>query len=96
MSHVYDFSSSNRTRMPFSDLQGILNDQFHVVSDLFTASCLCLRILSYNRAICWYSDLIVLGRSGRLTISYSKDMSVILYLASGTFGDDTADLVTRL
>ena len=26
----------------------------------------------------------------------SKDMSVILYLASGTFGDDTLDFVTRL
>ena len=31
-----------------------------------------------------------------LTISYSKDMSVILYLASGTFDDDTPDLVTQL
>ena len=96
MSHVYDFSSSNRTRIPFNDLQEVLNDQFHIVSDLFTEICLCLRVLSYNRAICWYSDLIDLVRSGRVTISYSKDMSVILYLASGTFGDDTADLVTRL
>ena len=25
-----------------------------------------------------------------------KDMSVILYFASGTFGDDTPDFVTRL
>ena len=64
MSHVYDFSSSNGTRMPFNDLQGILNDQFYIVSDLFTASCLCLRILSYDRAILWYSDLIDLARSG--------------------------------
>ena len=64
VSHVYDFSFSNRTRMPFNDLQGVLNDQFHVVSDLFTASCLCLRILSYNRAILWYSDLIDLTRLG--------------------------------
>ena len=83
MSLTYDFSSSNRTRMPFSDLQGVLNDQFHIVSNLFTEICLCLRILSYNRAILWHSDLIDLARSGRVTISYSKDMSVILYLASG-------------
>ena len=40
MSHVYDFSSSNRTRMPFNDLQGVLNDQFHIISDLFTEICL--------------------------------------------------------
>ena len=26
----------------------------------------------------------------------SKDMSVILYFASGTFSDDTADLITQL
>ena len=26
---------------------------------------------------------------------YSKDMCVILYVASGVFGDDTADLITR-
>ena len=50
--------------MPFSDLQGVLNDQFHIVSDLFTEICLCLRILSYNRAILWYSGLIDLPRSG--------------------------------
>ena len=31
-----------------------------------------------------------------MAISYSKDMSVILYLASGTFGDDTLDVVTQL
>ena len=64
MSRVYDFSSSNRTRMPFNDLKGILNDQFHIVSDLFTEICLCLRILSYNRAILCYSDLTDLARSG--------------------------------
>ena len=29
-------------------------------------------------------------------ISYSKDMLVVLYFASGTFGDDTPDFVTRL
>ena len=79
--------------MPFNDLQGILNAQFHTVSDLLTIIFLCLRILSYKRAICWYSDLIDLMRLGRVTISYSKDMSVILYVASGTFGDDTVDFV---
>ena len=26
MSRVYDFSSSNRTKMPFKDLQGVLNE----------------------------------------------------------------------
>ena len=31
-----------------------------------------------------------------MVISYSKDMFVILYFASGTFGNDTPDLVTRL
>ena len=81
--------------MPFNDLQGILNAQFHTVSDLLTIIFLCLRTLSYSRAICWYSDLIDLVRSGSVTISYSKDMSVILYFASETFGDDTLDLVTR-
>ena len=96
MSHVYDRSSSNRTSMPFNDLQGILNAQYHTVSDLLTILFLCLRILSYNRAICWYSDLIDLERSGRVVILYSKDMSVMLYFASGTFSDDTPDLVTRL
>ena len=29
-------------------------------------------------------------------MSYSKDMSVILYVASGVFDDDTADLITQL
>ena len=37
-----------------------------------------------------------LVRLGGVAISYSKDMSVILYFASGTFGDDTLDLVTQL
>ena len=36
VSRVYDCSSSNRTSMPFNDLQGILNAQFHTVSDLLT------------------------------------------------------------
>ena len=82
--------------MPFSDLQGILNAQFQTLSFLLAIIFLCLRILSYSRAICWYLDLIDLVRSGCLAISYSKDMSVILYFTSGTFGDDTPDLVTRL
>ena len=33
---VYDFSSSNRTSMPFKDLQGVLNAQFQTVPDLLT------------------------------------------------------------
>ena len=82
--------------MPFKDLQGVLNDQFHVISDLFTASCLCLRILSYNRTISSYSVLIDRARVELVTISYSKEIFEISYLASGTFGDDTADLVTQL
>ena len=77
--------------MPFNDLQGILNAQFHTVSDLLTIIFLCLRILSYNRAVLWYSDLIDLARAGSLTISYSKDMSVILYVASVFY-----ELITRL
>ena len=93
---MYDRSSSNRTSMPFSDLQGVLNAQFQTVSDLLTIIFLCLRTLSYSRAICWYLDLIDLVRLGLVTISYSKDMSVILYFASGTFGNDTPNLVTRL
>ena len=64
MSHVYGFSSSNRTSMPFKDLQGMLNDQFHIVYDLLSIISLCPRILSYSRAICSYSDLIDLARSG--------------------------------
>ena len=33
---MYGFSSSNKTSMPFKDLQGVLNAQFHTVSDLLT------------------------------------------------------------
>ena len=79
--------------MPFKELQGILNAQFHTVSDLLTIIFLCLRILSYKRAICWYSDLIDLARLGSVTISYSKDISVILYFASGAVNEE---LITRL
>ena len=79
--------------MPFKELQGILNAQFHTVSDLLTIIFLCLRILSYKRAICWYSDLIDLVRLGSVTISYSKDISVILYFASGAVNEE---LITRL
>ena len=82
MFHAYERSSSNRTKMPFRDLQGILNDQFHVVSDLFTGIRLCLRILSYCKAMFWYSSETRLVRPVWVTISYSKDMSEILYLAS--------------
>ena len=46
VSRTYDCSSSTRTKIPFKDLQGVLNDQFHVISDLFTGIYLCLRILS--------------------------------------------------
>ena len=67
-SHVYGFSSSNRTSIPFKDLQGVLNAQFQTVSDLLTIIFLCLRILSYKRAICWYSDLIDLAKSHILRI----------------------------
>ena len=38
MSRVYDPSSSNRTSMPFSDLQGILNAQFQN----------CIFLINYN------------------------------------------------
>ena len=82
--------------MSFNDLQGLLNDRFHVVSDLFTGICLCLRILSYNRIISSYSVLIDLARVELLTISYSKEIFEITYFASGAFGDDAADLMTRL
>ena len=93
MSHVYDCSSSNRTKMPFNDLHGVLNDQFHVVSDLFTGIFLCLRILPYNKTISSYSVLIDLARVELVTISYSKEIFEISYLASG---EATADLATQL
>ena len=64
MSRAYDFSSSNRTKMPFNDLQRVLNDQFQVVSDLFTGICPCLRTLLYNKAISSYSVSIDLARVG--------------------------------
>ena len=79
--------------MPFSHLQGVLNDQFQVVSDLFTLICLCLRTLSYNRTICWYSSEICLAMLGLVTISYSKEIFEISYLASGAA---TAELITQL
>ena len=64
MSHKYGFSSSNRTRMPFNDLQVSLNDQFYFVSNLFTGIWLCWITLSYNSTILSYSDLMNLARSG--------------------------------
>ena len=83
MSRMYDFSSSNRTKIPFRDLQGVLNGQFQIVTDLFTGICLCLRILSYCKSMFWYLVEIRLGISGWVTISYSKVIFVILYVASG-------------
>ena len=47
----------------FRDKQGVLNDQFHAVSYLFTGICLCFRTLSYNKAMFWYSNAIWLARS---------------------------------
>ena len=87
MSHLYGFLSLNRTRIPFNDSQDLLNDQFHVLSN-FTGICLFLIILSYGKTILWYFNAIRLVRSGWVTISYSKDMSEILYLESGTFGGE--------
>ena len=54
----------NRTKIPFNDLQGILNDQFEVESDLFTGICLCLRTQSYNKAMFRYLIEARLARSG--------------------------------
>ena len=97
MSSLYDSLDSNRTRIPFNDLEDVLNDQLHVVSNLFTGICLFLRILLYGKARPWYSITIELARSGWVAISYSKDTSVILYLASGTFDGDssTSDTITQ-
>ena len=64
MSHAYGVSSSNRTKIPFNDLQDVLNDQFQVVSDLFTSTHLRLRTLLYNKAILWYSFEIHFARVG--------------------------------
>ena len=52
--------------------------------------------LSYNRIISSYSVLIDLARVELVTISYSKEIFEITYFASGTFGDDAADLMTEL
>ena len=95
MSHVYNCSALNRTKIPFKDLQVILNDQFYVVSDSFTGICLCLRTLSYSKTMLWYSTMIHLARSGWVIISYSKDTSTIIYLVSG-FAGDPSDTMTRL
>ena len=72
----------------FRDIQGRLNDQFQVVSDLFTGISLCLKLLSYSEAMFWYSTEMWLARSWWATISYSKDMSEISYLASFFTPDD--------
>ena len=94
MSPVYHCSALNRTKITFQDLQGVLNDQFHVVSDLLSGICLSLRTISYGKAMLWNYIVICLVRSGWLMISYSKDMSVILYLASG-FSDDPGYMMTQ-
>ena len=70
-----------------------VNDQFQVVSDLFTIIFLCLRILSYNSTISLYSSLIDLARSELVTISYSKEIFEISYLASGAA---PVEFITRL
>ena len=92
MSHLFSCSASNRIRIPFKDLQGISNDQLHVISDLLTGICLSLRALSYGKTMLFF--MICLARSGWVTISYSKDMSVILYMVSD-FGGDPCDIMTR-
>ena len=79
MSLADDCSASNRAKIPFKDLQSVLNDQLRVVSDLL-----------------WYSISIRLARSSWVMISYSKDTSVLLYLASGFFGGVVDDLMTQL
>ena len=63
----------------------MLNNQLHVISDLFTRICLSIRTLSYGKAMLWYYDTpceIWLGN-----ISYSEDTFAILYLVSGFAGD---------
>ena len=95
MSHAYDCSASNRTKIPAKDLQVILNDQLHVISDLFTGTCLSLRTLSYGKAMLWYSVKTCLQRSGLVTISYSNDMSQILYLVSDFAGGVVEDLMSE-
>ena len=85
--------------MPFSDLQGILNAQFHTVSDLLTIIFLCLRILSYRRAICWYSDLIDLARSTpnqnqttpKGSVSFMHTKSKVIDCDGKDFNSNTAD-----
>ena len=90
---MYGFSSSNRTKIPFNDLQGVLNDQFHAVSDLFTGIRLCLGTLLYNKAILWYSPATDFARVELVTISYSKEIFEILYLASAVAGDATSVVI---
>ena len=94
MPHAYDCSTLNRTRIPFKDLQAVFNDQLHVMSDLFTGIYLSLRTLLYGKTMLWYRIVICFARSGWVTIMYSKDTSVILYLASG-FAGDPDDMMTQ-
>ena len=93
VSSIQQFSFK-KTKIPFKDLQGVLNDQLHVISNLFTGICLSLRTLSYSKVMLWYSIEICLARSSWLMISYSYDTSAILYLVFG-FGGDPGDTMTR-
>ena len=93
MAHAYNCSASNRTKIPFKDLQDVLSNQLHVVFDLFTRICLSLITLSYSNAMLLYFVVMCLARSGWVMISYFNDTSVILYLASG-FGGDPGDTMT--
>ena len=72
----------NRTKIPFNDLQVVLNDQLHDVSDLFTRICMFLISLSYNKTMLRHSSEMFFAKSSRVTISYSKVISSILYVAS--------------
>ena len=93
MSRAYDCFASNRTKMPIKDLQAILNGQFHVIFDLFTGIHLFLTTLSYGKNMLWYSFHRNTPFEIWIMISYSKDTSANMYLASG-FGGDLGDVMT--
>ena len=71
MSHVYGVSSSNRTSMPFSDLQGILNAQFHTVSFLLTI--IFLIIMSENSVI-HQGHMLIFGPDRSREVGLSSDL----------------------
>ena len=56
--------------MPFNDLQGVLNDQFQVVFDLFTDIC-----LSEN-SIVQQSHTLVLARNKFCEVGLSNDLII--------------------